>query len=133
MKRDDTEITVNSGSNNKIEYTSEEITATEVKSTIKLYKNHSDGDDELIEDYGENTFTITANTLYKSYSENCEETTQYYINVIGGPDFTTCPGIQRLKCKYSTNTSRHNYSVNRQIIPYRTKPRLINRGLSVTS
>ena len=107
-KIDDTEVTVNSGSNNKIEYTSEEITATEVKPTIKLYKNGTE-----IEDYGENKFTITANTLSKSYSENCEETTQYYINIIGGPDFTTCPGTTvEIKFKITDDTNYYNFNGN---------------------
>ena len=37
-KIDNTEVTVNSGSNNKIEYTSEEITATDVtyKSSLDI-------------------------------------------------------------------------------------------------
>ena len=112
-KIDGTDVTVNSGSSNTISYTSEEINETEVKSTIKLYKNHSDGDDELIEDYGENTFTITANTLSKSYSENCEETTQYYINVIGGPDFTTCPGTTvEIQFKITDGTNYYNFNGN---------------------
>lgn len=112
-KIDGTDVTVNSGSSNKIEYTSEEITETEVKPTIKLYKNHSDGYDELIEDYGENKFTITTNTLYKSYSENCEDTTQYYINVIGGPDFTTCPGTTvEIKFKITDDTNYYNFNGN---------------------
>lgn len=112
-KIDNTEVTVNSGSNNKIEYTSEKITATEVTPTIKLYKNHSDGDDELVEDYGENPFTITANTLSKSYSENCEDTTQYYIEIIGGPDFTTCPGTTvEIQFKITDGTNYYNFNGN---------------------
>ena len=107
-KIDDTEVTVNSGSSNTISYTSEEITATEVKPTIKLYKNGTE-----IEDYGENKFTITANTLYKSYSENCEDTTQYSIKVIGGPDFTTCPGTTvEIQFKITDGTNYYNFNGN---------------------
>ena len=112
-KIDGTDVTVNSGSSNKIEYTSEKINETEVKPTIKLYKNHSDGDDELVEDYGENPFTITANTLSKYYSENCEDTTQYYIEIIGGPDFTTCPGTTvEIKFKITDDTNYYNFNGN---------------------
>ena len=87
-KIDTTEVIVSSGSNNKIEYISEEITATEVKSTVKLYKNGTE-----IENYGENTFTITANTLSKSYSENCEtEVIIFNINIISNTSYTVYPG-----------------------------------------
>ena len=103
-KIDTTEVIVSSGSNNKIEYISEEITATEVKSTIKLYKNGTE-----IENYGENTFTITANTLSKSYSENCEtEVIIFNINIISNTSYTVYPGTT-VEITFTITDSDANY------------------------
>ena len=104
-KIDNTEITVLPGSNNSINYTSEEITATDVKVTVKLYKNT----DELVEDYGEHTFTINANTLYKYYSENCEsEEIIYNINITSNTSYTVCPSTT-IEITFTITDADNNY------------------------